>query len=136
MAISQLFFDMLPAIATVLGGLAALLKEAQKLGRKSERDILREDLDLLGRIPADDPRTGALYDKAYARLEVILNSDTPKARDWGGVALGLVMTIAFGFLFVWTVKAGGWWLLLGIPALFVCIVGVYGTFASAKQSVQ
>lgn len=136
MEISDSLLDFLAKALAVVGGIASLLEVIRRMGRKSERDRLQQDIEMISKLPVDDPRTERALSEVYAKLEKLQNDEYAKSRDTSGMVLGAILSVAFGGLTALFVILGSWWWIAAVLCGLLTIVGIYGLATSTRLAVR
>lgn len=136
MEISPNLIDFLAKAGAVLVGLSGLIGLLVKIRRKTELDRIREQLDVIDRLPAEDTRTERALTHVYERLEKFQNDQFAKSRDVSGAAIGLVIVALFGAAGVWLLSFGGWWNAGQVVTVPLAIFGLIGFIMSIVPRVR
>ncbi|MFI6758294.1 hypothetical protein ACIBF5_04010 [Micromonospora sp. NPDC050417] len=114
--------DLVAQIA--VAALGVLSAAVPFLGGRQDRRILKEDIELLNKVP-DGVIRQRLERQVIATLDEI-EAARHHRRDPYGVTLALVLIAASVIGGVWAISAGGWWLLSLVVVAFVFAVGAAG----------
>lgn len=136
MEISPNLIDFLAKAGAVLVGLSGLLGLLVKIRRKTDLDRIREQLDVIDRLPAEDTRTKSALTHVYERLEKFQSDQFAKSRDVSGAAIGLVIVALFGAAGVWLLSLGGWWNAGQVVTVPLVIFGLIGFIMSIVPRVR
>ncbi|AZT92925.1 hypothetical protein [Brevibacterium aurantiacum] len=136
MEISPSLIDFLAKAGAVVVGLSGLIGLLVKIRRKTELDRIREQLDVIERLPTEDARTGRALTHVFERLEKFQNDQFAKSRDVSGAAIGLVIVALFGVAGVWLLSLGGWWNVGQIVAVPLALFGLIGFVMSIVPRVR
>lgn len=106
---------------TVVGGLVQARRK-----RPVTREIVKQDLELLGLLPEDSAARGRLQEHIESTISKIIEDEDQRTRHASGAFLAVVfILIAVGLLSISVNRGGGWWW-LSIPAAFIGLLGAFG----------
>lgn len=111
---------------TIVGGVFQARRK-----RPMTREIVRQDVELLGLLPEDSDAKRLLAKHVDDTVRKIIEDEDQRTRDHTGSCLAVGFLAVAVFLFVICVIRGGAWWWLGVPAVFIGLLGSTGLVQDA-----